>query len=516
MLLSLLPVAALILGTVADLTVNTTNGLITGHPASNISTVNEFLGIPFAQPPIGALRFAAPAPYNGSGPFVASDWGYDCPDTPNAASGYPGFTSQAQRVINYFSANSGTTQSEDCLSLNIWTPSNATQGRRLPVLIFLYGGRFTYGHTNTPFFDGQFLANAEHVIVVSANYRDNIFGFPGAPNNTQNVGMRDQRLAVEWISDNIAGFGGNASLLTLFGQSAGAVSIDYWSYAYVDDPIVSGLISESGNALSFPVNTDAVTLSDWYNVSATVGCGASGDTLPCMREVNWTSIKAAAAKAPSASSGNPLRSIPAFYPTPDGVLVFSNYSALSDEGAFAKIPYLLGNNNYEQGYYVLPDYLKGINVTTAQGDDFLLSSFTCPNAFEAGNRLAYSVPVWLYRYFGNWANIELYPATSAYAGQVIGEGSGAYHGAELEMVFGNPSGVSGIPNSAAENEMISLMQGAWAAFARDPVSGLTVYGWPKYDPSAETLILLALNNSPTAEFVSPSLYNAACVNETLG
>lgn len=215
----LLPVVLFALGATADLTVNATNGLITGHPASNISTVHEFLGIPFAQPPLGDLRFAAPVAYNGSGSYIASDWGYDCPDTPNAAVGYPGFTPQAQRVINYFSANSGAPQSEDCLTLNIWTPSNATQNSALPVMIFLYGGRFTYGHTNTPFFNGQFLAEAENVVVVTLNYRDNIFGFPGAPNNTQNVGLRDQRLAVEWIRDNVAGFGGNATLITLFGQS---------------------------------------------------------------------------------------------------------------------------------------------------------------------------------------------------------------------------------------------------------------------------------------------------------
>lgn len=84
------------------------------------------------------------------------------------------------------------------------------------------------------------------------------------------------------------------------------------------------------------------------------------------------------------------------------------------------------------------------------------------------------------------------------------------------MVFGNPSGVSGIPNSKAENEMIALMQGAWAAFARNPVNGLTAYGWPEYDPHTHSLIRLAYNNLPTAEFVNSKLYNAACANETLG
>jgi cholinesterase len=129
--------------------VATTNGLITGHPASNISSVTEFLGIPFAQPPVGSLRFAPPQPYNGTGPYLAASYGYDCPDTPNPNVGFPDFTPQAQRVINYFSANSGTPQAEDCLTLNIWTPISGARAKiaKLPVLIFFYGGRFTYGKT---------------------------------------------------------------------------------------------------------------------------------------------------------------------------------------------------------------------------------------------------------------------------------------------------------------------------------------------------------------------------------
>ncbi|KAK3614610.1 hypothetical protein LTR56_027140 [Elasticomyces elasticus] len=505
--------ALLTLGAAACLTVETSNGLITGHAAPNISSISEFLGVPFAQSPVGSLRFAPPQAYNGTAPYVAASYGYDCPDTSNPAVGFTDFTPQAQQVINYFSANSDTPQGEDCLTLNIWTPVTAPEnacGDR-PVLVFFYGGRFTYGHTNSPFFDSEFLANAENVVVVAVNYRDNIFGFPGAPGIVQNPGLRDQRLAIEWLQDNVASFGGNASHITLFGQSAGAVAIDYWAYAYIDDPIVSGLISESGNAESFPLNTENRTISNWYNVTTTLGCGASPDSLTCMLTKNWTDIKAAAAKAPSGSSGNPLRSIPAFYPTPDNETVFANYS---DAGAFAKLPYLLGNNDFEQGYYALPSFKKNNNITIAEGDSFLLSSFTCPNEYQAGVRAANDVPVWLYRYFGDWPNINLYPTNNDYPGQVVSQGSSAYHGAELEMVFGNSLGVSGLPNTADENETIALIQGAWAAFARDPANGLTYYGWPQYNRSADTLILLAYNNSPTAEFVDPNTYFAACANYT--
>ncbi|KAK3112833.1 hypothetical protein LTR53_010464 [Teratosphaeriaceae sp. CCFEE 6253] len=301
--------------------------------------------------------------------------------------------------------------------------------------------------------------------------------------------------------------------MVLFGQSAGAVAIDYWAYAYVANPIVTGLISESGNALSFPLNTAAGTLSNWYNVTQTLGCGATPDSITCMRTKNWTDIKAAAAKAPAASSGNPLRSIPAFYPTPDNDTVFANYTYLDSIGAFAMLPYLLGNNDFEQGYYALPSFKKNITVTIDQGDQFLLGSFTCPNDYQARARIAQGVPTWLYRYFGDWPNVNLYPANDDYPGQVVSQGSGAYHGAELEMIFGNPSGVSGLPNTADEDKMIALMQGAWAAFAKNPKTGLTAYGWPVFNPSTNSLIRLAYNNAGTADFVSPGLYNQ-CANFT--
>ncbi|KAI7224348.1 hypothetical protein KC330_g9270, partial [Hortaea werneckii] len=102
----------------------------------------------------------------------------------------------------------------------------------------------------------------ENVIVVTVNYRLNIFGFPGAPDNVDNLGFRDQRFAGEWVRDNIAAFGGDASKITIFGQSSGGVAVDYWAFAYTEDPIVSGLISHSGNALSFPMNPENVTLSN--------------------------------------------------------------------------------------------------------------------------------------------------------------------------------------------------------------------------------------------------------------
>lgn len=333
---------------------------------------------------------------------------------------------------------------------------------------------------------------------------------------------------MEWISDNIASFGGNSSKLAIFGQSFGGVAVDYWSFAYVDESIVSSFISHSGNALSFPLNAENLTTSNWYNVLAQLGGGSSGNATTCMREQKWTDIKTAAAKVSSASGGSPLRSVPPFYPSVDNVTVFSNYTALSDQGQFARLastkhlvehlklltdyqqPYLLGNNNHEQGCYVLPALAKDVNVTTAEEDTFLLSSFTFANEFEASNRRAYNVPVWQFRYFGDWKNLRLYNQDT------LGEGSGAYHGSDLEMIFGNDQQVSGIPLSAPEQETTALMQHAWAVFADDPVNGLTKFGWPEYDPDSDSLILLAYNNSAFAKFVGPSTCDSPCSTITLG
>ena len=117
------------------LTVKTSNGAVTGH---RVGKVNEYLGIPYAQPPLGDLRFAAPQKYVGNKPYVAANYGNDCPQTPSAPVDYPGFTPQAPRIISYFAASAGTPQGEDCLTLNVWTnPSKCDK----PVVVFFYGGR---------------------------------------------------------------------------------------------------------------------------------------------------------------------------------------------------------------------------------------------------------------------------------------------------------------------------------------------------------------------------------------
>jgi cholinesterase len=340
-------------------------------------------------------------------------------------------------------------------------------------------------------------------VVITVNYRLNIFGFPGAPGSTQNPGLRDQRAAVEWVRENIKQFGGDPNKITISGQSAGGVSVDYWTYAYEKDPIVNGVIAHSGNAFSFPVNAPGVPEKNWDTVVAAVNCTSASDVLACMREADWQAIKAAAASIKPASSTSVLRSIPAFYPVPDGEIVFSDYVNLTNSGSFAKVPLLLGNNNNEDGYYRIPAYASGIIPTDAQVASFLLESFTCPVSHQARSRRAHGVPAWAYRYMADWNNTRLYPT------------SGAYHGVDLHMIFGASADVSGLPTTADQRSLTKLMQHAWFLFSSNPSSGLKSIGWPQFDQKTASLIVLGQNNTPKAQFVHPSVFNSPCPNVAL-
>ena len=339
------------------------------------------------------------------------------------------------------------------------------------------------------------------------SYRLNIFGFPGNPAGPNNLGLQDQRLATEWVRDNIAGFGGDPSRITLFGQSAGGASVDYYSFAYTSDPIVNGFIPESGVAANpnVPAQSNTTAAGAWFNVSSTLGCGNSSsnatDVLACMRTKNYTSILGAIPTSSSVIGGS------SFGPTVDETIVFSNYLARGAAGNFIKRPVLLGNTNYEAGLFQTVAAAAGLHYPAAYWNAFNLLGFTCPAATRANISVANNVPVWRYRYFGDFPNVELTTTPD----------SGAYHASEIPIIFNTsapPAGLSaGIPPATdAENMIATYMRGAWAAFAKDPVNGLNSYqgGWPQYNPTGNTLIRLAYNNQTGTNLAMPVLYDAAC------
>jgi len=328
------------------------------------------------------------------------------------------------------------------------------------------------------------------------SYRLTVLGFPGNPAGPNNLGLLDQRLAVEWVRDNIENFGGDPARITLFGQSAGAVSVDLYSYAWTSDPIAAGFIPESGTAFSWGLpNTKEQGAAAWFNVTATLGCGDASsnatEVLACMRTKNYTSILNAVPTLTGVSS-----ILGSYGPTIDDTVVYSNYSTRTP----AKIPVLIGNNNYEGGLFRTELALQNITFPDPFWDLFNLQEFTCPTGIRANVSLAAGIPTWRYRYFGVFPDLA------------VSSEAGTWHAAELPILFDTMPANPG--PTTAEISIANYMRGAWAAFAKDPAKGLSTYGdgWPVYDPSKDTLIRLAYNNVTGTNVASPWVYDEFCAD----
>uniref|UniRef100_A0A3B3XNV1 Carboxylic ester hydrolase n=1 Tax=Poecilia mexicana TaxID=48701 RepID=A0A3B3XNV1_9TELE len=188
--------------------------------------IRVFLGIPYARPPVGSYRFMPPTPI--------PKWEHvkDAGALPNSCyqihdTTFPGFEGAEMW-------NTNTPVSEDCLYLNVWGPHYKTPTPRpedrVPVLVWIYGGAFVSGTSTLDIYQGHFLCKSQNVVVVSMNYRLGPLGFLAIPDNNNirgNQGLLDQRLALKWVVDNIAAFGGDPTKITIFGESAGAASVGF-------------------------------------------------------------------------------------------------------------------------------------------------------------------------------------------------------------------------------------------------------------------------------------------------
>ena len=223
--------------------VGTTSGFVQG--SARPSGVERYLGVRYGAPPKGNLRWRAPVrPTAPPGVIQALAKGFACPQ---------------------IGSLTGLTEDEDCLNLNIWTPA-ANANARLPVMVFLHGGGYHVGAGSEAQFDGDALAAAKGVIVLTLNYRLGPFGFfahPALNNETAtktsgNYGVQDQILALDWVSTNIAGFGGDKARVTVFGESSGAASVCNLAVApaarglFLRAVLESGSCSEALAPLSVP------------------------------------------------------------------------------------------------------------------------------------------------------------------------------------------------------------------------------------------------------------------------
>lgn len=181
--------------------VETTSGVLQGHSSAWKPLVSEYLGVPFARPPVGELRFAPPEAYTSNDTIEAAAYGDSCPANinipDNAEINYETYAQTLLGILGQFEDNF----SEDCLTLNLWTKPQSGEEKKA-VMVWVYGGGFNSGGSRNAGYNGARLADEHDVIVVGINYRTNIFGFPRADFLDEvNLGLLDQRLAVEWVRD---------------------------------------------------------------------------------------------------------------------------------------------------------------------------------------------------------------------------------------------------------------------------------------------------------------------------
>ncbi|OLN87334.1 Cholinesterase 2 [Colletotrichum chlorophyti] len=470
-----------------------------GQPVETTSgLVSEYLGIPYAQPPVGSLRFQPPTKYTGSPNINGTSFGHQCmqPGASNTSIdvaiqlGVPLSAVEVTKTLG----DTGS-QSEDCLTLNVWTKPQAGDSKKA-VLVWIHGGAFITGSSRVPAYNGKFIADQTDVVVVSLNYRLNVFGFPGNPATAPNLGLLDIRLALEWVRDNIEEFGGDVHRITIFGQSAGGSLVDYYSYAYASDPIASGFIPMSGTANGFGTFTNETVNAKWFNITSNLGCGNNKSNhktvTDCM--LNKTSAEILSGLGPNETGLGSVLGL-SFSPVVDDALIFADYGVRDS----AKGGYLIGNTENEAGLFKLS--VPSANETYWLG--FNLVAFNCPAARRAARAVSAGHPTWRYRYFGDFPNMAITTTPP----------SGAWHAAELPVLF-DTAPQAAVKSTAQQVAVGKYFRHAWAAFAKDPKSGLVdfdCYGaWPKYQAGGNTLNRIAFQNETGANLGPSDGYDGLC------
>ncbi|KAJ7633583.1 Alpha/Beta hydrolase protein [Mycena polygramma] len=449
-----------------SLQVRTNSGTINGFLDPSVPAVRQFLGVPFALAPVGPRRWLPPTVLTNSTSHInATRFSPSCPQIPLSAQPTPDvFSPKGGNRTEFFPIEDF---SEDCLTLNVWAPQNPS-AQSLPVLVWFFGGAFLQGGTSSLYYNpATWVQRTEAHIVVSVNFRSNIFGFPNAAGlAAQNLGLLDQRAALEWVRDNIATFGGDPARIVAWGESAGAIAVDFLHFGFPMDPIFYGSILESGTALFPPalsLSNDTAQVN-FAQVGAQLGCPLGAGQIDCLRDVPWQDIEALLASNVS---------IPLFQPIPDERIVFSDYQARYAEAALAHVPAIIGTNAHELN--AVTPHVPGVPFNATFVDDLANTTFLCTAAATARSRQAHGRTTFRYRYDGNFSNIS--PP----------EFPGAYHAAELPLLFGTAGKFHGA-STAYEDLVGEKLQDLWLAFARDPEHGLESVGWYSFAAGGAVLL----------------------------
>ncbi|KAI0629975.1 carotenoid ester lipase precursor [Trametes polyzona] len=329
-------------------------------------TTTKFLGIPYAKAPVGDLRFNLPVavdPYTGT--HTATAFGPACPQQ---AINFDLPSQLAEDAVNFI-VNSifqlVFPDDEDCLSINVMVPAGTKPGAKLPVVAWIFGGGFELGSPSM--YDGGSIVSrsvklGEPVIYVSMNYRVSAFGFLASKEvkaaGVGNLGLQDQRLALKWIQKYISAFGGDPSKVTLWGESAGAISAALHLVTNGGDTqgLFRGAFMQSGSPI--PVGDISHGQPDYDALVSKTGCTGAADTLQCLRQVPFDKLKKAVDASPNIFSPQSLRL--AWLPRVDGKFLVDAPQNLVKSGSVANVPFVTGDCDDEGTLFSL----STLNITT--------------------------------------------------------------------------------------------------------------------------------------------------------
>ena len=469
--------------------------------AGSLATgVREFKGIPFADPPVGALRWREPQPVKPwTGVRAAAKFGPRCMQLPIFGD------------MNFRSDGVG----EDCLYLNVWTPAKSASAR-LPVLVYFFGGGYMAGDGSEPRYEGASMA-AKGIVAVTINYRLGVFGFFAHPALTKesphhasgNYALLDQSAALHWVKQNIAAFGGDPNKITIAGESAGSTSVSAQMASPLSRELIAGAIGESGSMLG---TLSAVPLAQAEEQGSKFAAVVNAGDLAALRAIPAQQLLETAGK----------QGMPRFGPTVDGYFFPESPFAIYSAGKQAHVPLLAGWNSEEQGARSVlgrdaptkENYEKAVARLYPNDAKAVLAEYSAASDADvsqvatdlASDRfIAWSTWKWIdvcaanggkpvYRYYYSRPRPRMSAAmgnaTAGLAGGVIRNSgaapvtpappaTGAVHSAEIEYAMGNLDSNKVYDWTPEDHKVSATMQAYFANFIKtgNP-NGAGLLAWP--------------------------------------
>ena len=452
-------------------TATVTGGKVKGVVQDRVAS---FKGIPFAAPPVGDLRWKAPqavVPWEGV----------------RMADAFAAGPMQNKDLAARLMGNTGPL-SEDCLYLNVWTAARDAHERR-PVMVWIYGGAFITGMSSLPMYDGRHLAE-RGVVLVSLAYRVGPFGFLAHPDLSKEsghgsgcYGLQDQVAALRWVQENIAQFGGDPNNVTIFGESAGGISVNMLTIVPAARGLFQRAISESGGSMT-PIKTGNEAGEHVVSLVSAEKTGA--DFFKKLGVSDLKSARAASAEAVQNAVGS------LFWPVPDGATLPGDAYWLYEAGKYNDTPVLAGINSDEGALFVHGEvspenFEQQIRRHYGPAAEGILKAYphaTPAEAFKAAKDVfretEFAWNTW------TWANEERRKGTNKmylyyFDRRSASAHDGSSHAAEMEFVFHN-LGIFFSTREPDDVALSTLMGSYWVNFATtgNP-NGPGLPAWPAFD-----------------------------------